>query len=91
MGQKEKGKTINITNNITTTLHTTDGNMGNVKKEKDQQALIHPLQKLDGNTHIPTWLEAIESYVHNEEDEDKYGVTLSYITNEILISSNIKE
>ena len=64
MGQKEEGKTINIANNITTTLNTTGGNMGNSKwkngKTLDQQALIHPPQKLDGKTHIPTWLEAIE-------------------------------
>jgi hypothetical protein len=49
MGQKEEGKTINITNNIKTTLNTTGGNMGNSKckngKTKDQQALIHPTQK----------------------------------------------
>jgi hypothetical protein len=93
MDQKEEGKTINIANNITTTLNTTGGNMGNSKckngKTLDQQALIHPPQKLDENTHIPTWLEAIESYVHNEEDEDKYRVTLSYITNEILKKINI--
>jgi hypothetical protein len=79
IGQKEEGKTINIAKNITTTLNTTGRNMGNIKckngKTFDQQALIHPPQKLDGNTHIPTWLEAIESYVHNEEDEDKYRVT----------------
>jgi hypothetical protein len=31
MGQKEEGKTINIANNITTTLNTTGGNMGNSK------------------------------------------------------------
>ena len=38
--------------------------MGNSKwkngKTLDQQALIHPPQKLDGKTHIPTWLEAIK-------------------------------
>jgi hypothetical protein len=74
MGQKEVGKTINIANNFTTTLNTTGVNMGNSKckngKTLDQQAFIHLSQKLDGHTHIPTWLEAIESYVHNEEVKD---------------------
>ena len=62
-------KDIYIANYITTTLNTTGGNMGNSKwkngKKTDQQAIIHPTQKLDANTHIPTWLGAIESYVYN--------------------------
>jgi hypothetical protein len=49
MDQKEEGKTINIANNITTTLNTTGGTMGNSKckngKTLDQQDLIHPPQK----------------------------------------------
>jgi len=48
MDQKEECKTINIANNITTTLNTTGGNMGNSKckngKTLHQQALIHPPQ-----------------------------------------------
>ena len=69
LDKKEEGKTINIANNITTTLNTAGGNMGNNKwkngKKLDQQAIIHPPQKLDANTHITTWLGAIESYVYN--------------------------
>ena len=82
MDKKEECKTINIANNITTTLNTTGGNMGNSKWKNgklDQQAIIHPPQKL----------VAIESYVYNEEDEDKYRITLSYITNEMLKKINI--
>ena len=75
-------KDIYIANYITTTLNTTGGNMGNSKWKNgklDQQAIIHPPQKL----------VAIESYVYNEEDEDKYRITLSYKTNEILKKINI--
>jgi hypothetical protein len=65
--EAKESKSVGITNNIKTTTTTSNGGIRDSSSQNNRSiditSMIKQPQSLDNNTDIPTWIEAMETYL----------------------------
>jgi hypothetical protein len=91
--EAKESKAICITNNITTTTNTSNGDVRDSSSQNnrtmDITSMIKQPQSLDNNTDIPTWIEAMETYLETCNKENWYKIAISYINHTVIKKINL--
>jgi len=91
--EAKESKAICITNNITTTTNTSNGDVRDSASQNnrtiDITSMIKQPQSLDHDTDIPTWIETMETYLETCNKENWYKIAISYINHSIIKKINL--
>jgi hypothetical protein len=90
--EAKESKAICITNNITTTTNTSNGDVRDSSSQNnrtiDITSMINP-QSLEHDTDIPTWIETMETYLETCNKENWYKIAISYINHTKIKKINL--